>query len=578
MAHISPLQAPHFVATKSAEDIAKRLREDEELINAGQSCSWVAWYLKGYDTEKGAAVAACLASSPALGHDIKSLIYDNLLRKIRQHLKDGQVSRLRNGILQQKETAEDIIPPLELSTALNVIVGLQRSAIIQHDTPARTIVTLLEQMLISSSASEQCLNTPASSNIPNAPPIARKRLCYICRIVIASPNPAQPSMCNPCSAFNLSSSQISTPDRLSLPPTFVALVTGARIHLGYHTALRLLRCGAHVIATTRYPKDAVARYLAENDHLEWQGRLKIVGADFRSAADAFALVHETKRCLATWNENGVATKLCAVINNAAQTLTDSIKKEQRAIERERQLDFGIKSEGLLVEGLYQARVRGEAQTISVEGSKRAIAHDVTDKEVTEIMTIQPSGSEAATTEVEPYSKSSWVQSIFEIPYEDVMSAHAVNTFVPLILCRELLPLMGHADTTSPAATTKPQGYIINVSSREGIFEDRTKSTAKRGKHVHTNMSKAALNMITETEAAVAWQSRRVAMNTVDPGYMSAAPEFENAYDGVRPVGWEDGAGRVLWPIAIGELEEQAVWGRFLKHYGAVEVDPGAGRG
>jgi NAD(P)-dependent dehydrogenase (short-subunit alcohol dehydrogenase family) len=66
------------------------------------------------------------------------------------------------------------------------------------------------------------------------------------------------------------------------------------------------------------------------------------------------------------------------------------------------------------------------------------------------------------------------------------------------------------------------------------------------------MSKAALNMITETEAAGAWQSRRVAMNTVDPGYMSAAPEFENVYDGVRPVGWEDGAGRVLWPIAIGE--------------------------
>ncbi|KAI3391710.1 hypothetical protein diail_6955 [Diaporthe ilicicola] len=91
------------------------------------------------------------------------------------------------------------------------------------------------------------------------------------------------------------------------------------------------------------------------------------------------------------------------------------------------------------------------------------------------------------------------------------------------------------------------------------------------------MSKAGLNMITETEASNAWQKYRVCMNTVDPGYMSAAPEYEQAYGGERPLGWEDGAGRVLWPIAMGERNKKAdremtkmgpVWGRFLKHYGA----------
>ena len=60
------------------------------------------------------------------------------------------------------------------------------------------------------------------------------------------------------------------------------------------------------------------------------------------------------------------------------------------------------------------------------------------------------------------------------------------------------------------------------------------------------------------------------MNSVDPGYMSAAPGFgENI-----PLGWEDGAGRVLWPVAAGWGKEvvrngaggRAVWGRFLKHY------------
>ncbi len=107
--------------------------------------------------------------------------------------------------------------------------------------------------------------------------------------------------------------------------------------------------------------------------------------------------------------------------------------------------------------------------------------------------------------------SSWVQSLPEIPYADVISAHSVNAFVPLILVRELLPIMSD---DNPG-----------------------------GKHVHPNMSKAALKMITETEAAEAWRSARVAMNTVDPGYMSAAPEFHAMTGGVMPIGWEDRAGR-----------------------------------
>ncbi|KAF6783474.1 hypothetical protein CMUS01_16674, partial [Colletotrichum musicola] len=76
--------------------------------------------------------------------------------------------------------------------------------------------------------------------------------------------------------------------------------------------------------------------------------------------------------------------------------------------------------------------------------------------------------------------------------------------------------------------------FINVSSCEGIFESQLDSPAKAGKHVHTNMSKAGVNMITETEAATAWKQRKVAMNTVDPGYMSSAPEFDMAHGGERP--------------------------------------------
>ena len=194
------------------------------------------------------------------------------------------------------------------------------------------------------------------------------------------------------------------------------------------------------------------------------------------------------------------------------------------------------------------------------------------------------------TEEDPRTaKSSWGQAMDEIPYEDIISAHSVNAFVPLILCRELLPLMttvgelpsSHKGPFAPTENDdkvyhKPLGYIINVSSREGIFESRPGNASKRGQHVHTNMSKAAINMITETEAGQAWFKHRIAMNTVDPGYMSAAPESYSE-EGC-PIGFEDGAARVLWPIATGVKDGVPVWGRFLKHFGAAQVEVGLGRG
>jgi NAD(P)-dependent dehydrogenase (short-subunit alcohol dehydrogenase family) len=578
MASISPLDAPQFIAIKTEQEISRRLREDETLIYERKPCSWVAWHLPGYDTEKGSTIAAHLAPTPNLGHDIKRMIYENLVDKIRRHLKDRGSNMTLNGVTREMEAAQKALLPSELCTALKVIAHLQDTAVIQRDTKAETLMLLLEERLDPSSHSSPNAS-PRLPNIPQPPPLPRKRLCYICRLGITNPDPTHPSMCIPCGAFNHSSSSISTPPRLILSPTFTALVTGARINLGYHIALRLLRCGASVIATTRYPQDAVTRYLDEPDATEWKERLRVVGADFRSSRDAFDLARETKRCLQEW-ANGGEAMLYALINNAAQTLTDSVKKEERAIKRESALRKQIEGKELLIKGAYRARVRGTAVPLALEDATdfpTTIEHPPEQSKATGTVNVLKDDS----TDLTPYTKSSWVQTLPEIPYEDLMTAHSVNTFVPFILCRELLPLMGSTNHSSPSTSTissKPQGYIINVSSREGIFESTTSSPSKHGKHVHTNMSKAALNMLTETEAEPAWTNRRVTMNTVDPGYMSAAPECEDAYEGVRPIGWEDGAGRVLWPIAVAEIEGMVVRGRFLKHFGAVEVDPGVGRG
>jgi NAD(P)-dependent dehydrogenase (short-subunit alcohol dehydrogenase family) len=581
MASISPLDAPLFIATKTEQEIARCLREDEARIHERMSCSWVAWHVPGYDTEKGSAIAAHLAPTPSLGHDLKRTIYENVVNKVRRHLKNGGSNMTPNGVTREMDAAQKALLPSELSTALKVIAHLQETAVIQRDTTAETIMSWLEERLNPSSHNPPS-TSPKLPSIPDPPPLPRRRLCYICRLGITNSDPTHPSMCIPCGAFNHSSSSISTPPTLILPPTFTALVTGARINLGYHTALRLLRCGASVIATTRYPRDAVTRYLEEPDSAEWKERLRVVGADFRSSQDAFDLAQETRRCLQEW-ANGGEARLYALINNAAQTLTDSVKKEEQAIEREGTLRKLIDGKELLVEGGYKARVRGKAVPLALENTTEfptTIEYTEEQEQFQATGTVNILNDDS--TDLEPYTKSSWVQTLSEIPYEDLITAHSVNTFVPFILVRELLSLMGSTDHSSSSPSTsvssKPLGHIINVSSREGIFESTTTSPSKHGKHVHTNMSKAALNMLTETEAEPAWTTRRIAMNTVDPGYMSAAPECEDAYEGVRPIGWEDGAGRVLWPIAVAEISGEVVRGRFLKHYGAVEVDPGVGRG
>ncbi|MCJ1381424.1 hypothetical protein MMC17_004534 [Xylographa soralifera] len=401
------------------------------------------------------------------------------------------------------------------------------------------------------------------------------------------PHRFYPALCRPCGDFNIAESSLSLPENLNLKGK-IALVTGGRVNLGFATALRMLRCGANVMVSTRYPRDAETRFGAENDSDKLGTRLKVIGADFRTARDAFRLVALVKNQVKEWSTCfGIPERLDILVNNAAQTLTDSVPTEMRAIKRETTLMLTTPSRFLIGRDAgYLPLVRGGMEDDHPNMRK---AYNISDK--SDPVAAISSSLDAVVLAEEPYTPSSWVQSMSEIPYEDVISAHSVNFFVPLILYRELLPLMGRSkhNTISPTSPTTPsltagsqawatpEGYIINVSSREGIFENTPSAGMKNGKHVHTNTSKAALNMITETEAYVCWQKYRVAMNTVDPGYMSAAPEM--AGPGVYPIGWEDGAGRVLWPVAMGENGGKVrIWGRFLKHFGGVDIDVSKGRG
>ncbi|KAF8964343.1 hypothetical protein BDZ97DRAFT_901932 [Flammula alnicola] len=432
-------------------------------------------------------------------------------------------------------------------------------------TPLETVVESVKSQLSRGAHLRDAINQQHSK---------RRRHCYVCRFIITSPHLLYPSLCAPCGEFNISSSSLSLPSNLNLVGK-TALITGGRTNLGYHTALRLLRCGAAVVVSTRYPMDAESRYLDEHDSQDWKERLKIIGADFRTAKDVFALINAVLTCLKDWSFNNNA-KLDILINNAAQTLTDAVEKEGEDIQREMHLGSVSKGTFLLDAG-YAPRVRGGVNDYQYQ--LRSASPTSSSQS-----SVKNFGLDANALAASKDMKSSWVQHISEIPYEDVISAHSVNAFVPFILVRELLPYISTplpSSSESPvppdATDPKPSGYIVNVSSREGLFENTPGHSAKGGHHVHTNMSKAALNMLTETQAESAWRNGRVAMNTVDPGYMSADPmymEMLGRLEEICPLGWEDGAGRVLWPVAKGE-QGHTIRGRFLKHF---QVDMHATRG
>ena len=573
-----------FLRTQDGDTIAKQIQRDQELCTAQKLPSILALYLPPAGSKLGDELAMRLNPDTArYGRSITRVQYTGTVQSITAYL--DHMSHQSKGRLPTVSVGQRMPSRQDFETVLNVLdfcIKSQEFDGVNLRTSSEDLVRVLNNYLHSKKLENEIHSTNSTSQLMQRS--TKEKKCYTCQYLLVSRHPQYHSLCKQCGDFNLASSGLSLPESFHLHGR-TALVTGARIHLGYQTALRLLRCGAKVIVTSRYPHDAATRYLSEQDSESWHERLRIVGADFRAASDVFYLVDVVKEQLGEWHQKGKG-KLDILINNAAQTWTDSLETERKAVQREEQLTLeGAKDRLLLIDSSYQPRVRGEIPSsrmleFEFKGDKSLRSALATS---TDACTTPAQQSEEATLSTKPAdSKTSWMQSIYEIPYEDVITAHSVNTFVPFILVRELLPLMGsprsQADSQPKIQTSKPEAYIINVSAREGAFEPRPDHWNKNGRHVHTNLAKAALNMLTETEAQPAWRHRKVAMNSVDPGYLSAAPEILESWkrqgrEEGCPIRWEDGAGRVLWPIAMGE-KGNIVRGRFLKHF---EIDLVAGR-
>lgn len=594
-----------FLATGTHQEIADQLRRDQQSCKNGELPSLIAILLPSSPwLERGVSVR--LLDSGEGQKDVSKamyrLNYQSVLSGIKSHIEKMGSAENEEDELERIDEAPST---LEYEAARKVLGCLELQGKIGPESTLRECQDVLRNY--ANESHTQTFDRASTGNFI----LPFRRRCHICHVALVQFNahPLYASLCLTCASFNIASSELSQPANLELSGK-TALVTGARLNLGFHVALRLLRCGAKVIATSRYPRDAECRYRKESGFNQWEHRLKVVGADFRTAKNVFALVALVKKQVHSWAKD---SRLDILINNAAQTLTDKRETERKAIEKESILEAKGFGSLLLEDSVkYVPSIRGapqgplEASIQTIDMSRQAAEMTGVDAS-TDVMVKEGNGKMLVRRRYDSRPASSWTQTLSEIPYEDLISAHSVNTFVPLILIRELLPLMGRtkkAEQTSelePTESDTPLGYIINVTSREGLFDslrsaqsvssakatEQQKQTPpqklperKSAHHTHTNMTKAALNMITETEAEACWHDQRVAMNSVDPGYMSAAPGFGEK-QGVLdlPLTWEDGAGRVLWPVAVGwgkkevlsrkendKANSRVVWGKFLKHY------------
>ena len=357
-------------------------------------------------------------------------------------------------------------------------------------------------------ADQALLREPPSSAASPAPRLHNQRRCFACQGAYREVDADTPQLCPACSAHN----RAHLAEEVDLSGRRV-LITGGRVRIGHAAALRLLRAGARVLVTTRFPRDAARRFADAPDAADWGERLELHGLDLR---DLPALLPFTDELRAR------GEPLEVLINNAAQTVRMPEAERAELVAGERQ-PLGLELAGW---------VRGEAEP----PTSPALLPSTT------------SGLSEA---------NAWVQRLAEVSPLEVLEAQLINATAPALLLAGVEPLL----LRSPF----PDRHVVNVTSAEGWF-----ARARRpATHPHTNMAKAALNMLTLT-AAPDYAARGIYLNAVDPGWVSPLDAEGKTRAGLGPpLRLEDAAARLLDPIARG-ARGAPVSGLLLKDYRSVD--------
>lgn len=377
------------------------------------------------------------------------------------------------------------------------------------------------------------------------------RGCYICKAPYTTVDGFYHWLCPACAAM----SHAKRDQRTDLTGRR-ALLTGGRAKIGMHIALRLLRDGADLTITTRFPKDAVRRFSAMPDSAEWLPRLKVIGIDLRDPTQVIALADEV----------AAAGALDILINNACQTVRRSPGAYAQLVAGE----SAPLREGPDVEMVTFDRI-SEAHPAALTGAlaSHPVAHH-DPATLTELALTAGSASLAAHlagTAVDAggllpdvATVNSWTRVVDEVDPLEMLEVQFCNSVAPFLLVSRLRPAM------RAAAAAAGRAYVVNVSAMEGQFSRRYKGAG----HPHTNMAKAALNMLTRTSSAEMFETDKILMTAVDTGWITDERPHQDKLR-IAAEGWHapldlvDGAARVYDPIVRGEAGVD-LYGCFLKDY------------
>ncbi|HZW41562.1 MAG TPA: SDR family NAD(P)-dependent oxidoreductase [Agromyces sp.] len=381
------------------------------------------------------------------------------------------------------------------------------------------------------------------------------RPCYICKQRYTLVDAFYHQLCPTCAAM----SHAKRDARTDLTGKR-ALLTGGRAKIGMYIALRLLRDGAHTTITTRFPRDAARRFAAMPDSAEWLHRLRIVGIDLRDPAQVIALADDV----------AAQGPLDILINNAAQTVRRSPGSYAPLVEAESSplpdrpmpelVSFGhtndahplalahsVSSHPVLSSGLFAGTMTADDLTALALAPGSSSLDKLADRTAIDAGGLVP----------DFHHENSWSAVVQDVDPLEMLEVQLCNTTAPFILVGRL--------RASLAATAARRSYIVNVSAMEGVFSRGYKGPG----HPHTNMAKAAVNMLTRTSAKE-MLADGILMTSVDTGWITDErphpTKVRLAEEGFHaPLDLVDGAARVYDPIVRGEAGEDLT-GVFLKDY------------